>query len=67
MQKKSEIEMEKARVLKVTRALIRLKHSLQADIELNNVLPERAEEFDLALQNGELKTISDGLNEILEA
>jgi len=66
MQKKSEIEMERAKILKVTRNLIRLKHSLQADKELNDILPERLIEFDRALQDGELLGLPDGLEDLLE-
>lgn len=52
--KKSKIEMERDRIMKITRALIRLKHSLNADEEINEVLPDRLSEFDKALQRGEL-------------
>lgn len=68
MRKKTEVEMERWKIMKSYRTLIRLKHSLNADVELNDVLPDRLSEFDTALQNGELKTITDGLkNEILES
>ncbi len=58
MYKKSEIEMERHKIMKITRSLIRLKHSLAADEELNNVLPDRLLEFDRALQSGELLTLA---------
>lgn len=54
MIKKSPIEMERARIIRVTRTLVRLKHSLRADEEINELLPERLEEFDNSLQLGEL-------------
>lgn len=57
MYKKSEIEMERHRIMKITRSLIRLKHSLAADEELNAVLPDRLIEFDKALQSGELLSL----------
>lgn len=60
MNKKSPIEMERHRLLKVTRALIRLKHSLDADIELNDVLPDKIQEFDAALQSGQLLGLPEG-------
>lgn len=60
MIKKTPIEMERHRMLKVTRALIRLKHSLAADVELNEVLPDRLTEFDIALQQGQLLGLPDG-------
>lgn len=60
MIKKTPIEMERAKIIKVTRSLIRLKHSLAADEELNNVLPDRVAEFDIALQSGQLVGLPDG-------
>lgn len=63
MLKKTPIEMERHRIAKVTRSLIRLKHSLRADEEINNILPESLEEFDQALNTGELKQISESLYE----
>lgn len=60
MNKKSSIEMERARTIKITRALIRLKHSLAADEEINEVLPDRLVEFDKALQTGQLVGLPDG-------
>ena len=68
MQKKSDIEMERARVIKISRTLIRLKHSLQADQEINDTLPQTVLEFDSALQSGELRTLDAKLLEtILES
>lgn len=57
MIKKSEIEMERARTIKITRSLIRLKHSLAADKEINDILPDRLIEFEKAVQDGELLTL----------
>ena len=54
MLKKSQTEMERAKAIKITRTLIRLKHSLAADEEINEVLPDRLLQFDAALQSGEL-------------
>lgn len=65
MKKKTDIEMERARVAKITRAAIRLKHSLRADEELNNVLPDTLADFDAALQSGELKRLYAGLSDLL--
>ena len=68
MQQKSDIEMERAKINKIVRTLVRLKHSLNADEELNRVLPPKLQEFDTALQNGELKTTHTKLlEEILES
>lgn len=55
MKKKTPAEMERAKIAKATRSLIRLKHSLAADEEINAVLPDTLEEFEAALARGELK------------
>lgn len=55
MRKKSELEMERARIVKITRSMIRLKHSLRADEEINAVLPDTIREFDEGLQAGDLQ------------
>jgi hypothetical protein len=57
--------MERDKIAKVTRTLIRLKHSLAADVEINNTLPDTLTEFDTALQQGELKALQIELKEIL--
>lgn len=58
MYRKSDIEMERAKIIKLSRTLVRLKHSWQADEELNDVLPATLEEFDAALNSGQLKTLT---------
>ena len=58
MSNKTEIEMARLAIAKVTRAEIRLKHSLMADAELNEVLPERLASFDLALQQGTIPELA---------
>lgn len=65
MIKKSDIEMERYKISKVLRTLIRLKYSLRADEELNNTLPNTLEEFDSAIQSGELKGLYSGIANIL--
>lgn len=65
MKKKSPEEMERAKVAKATRGLIRLKHSLAADEEINAVLPDTLEEFDAALQRGELRGLVAGLGDVI--
>jgi len=66
MIKKSEIEMERASLIKTTRTLLRLKASLSFDKELNDILPDQLEEFDAGIQSGELRTLSiDLLKELL--
>lgn len=66
MQRKSEVEMERARIAKVTRSLIRLKHSLKADEELNNLLPDTLKEFDDSVQAGKLLRLYPNLDSLLE-
>ena len=65
MHKKNEIEMERQRIAKITRSLIRLKHSLLADQELNNILPDTLIEFDRGLQSGELLQLRPTVNDLL--
>lgn len=65
MRKKTTAEVQKAKITKATRTLIRLKHSLAADEEINAVLPDTLEEFDAAYANGELKQLKAGLNDVL--
>ena len=57
--------MEKAKITKAARTLIRLKHSLAADEEINAVLPDTLAEFDEALAKGELKELRAGLTDII--
>lgn len=65
MRKKTPAEMEKFKAAKAARTLIRLKHSLRADEEINAVLPDTLDEFEAALANGELKSLKAGLNDVL--
>lgn len=54
MNKKSPAEMERARIIKITRTLARLKASLAADEEINEILPDRLAQFDKSLNEGQL-------------
>lgn len=65
MRKKTPAEMEKARIAKATRTLVRLKHSLAADEELNAILPDTLAEYDEALARGELRELKAGLVDAL--
>jgi len=62
---KTEIEQSKAEMTKVARAMVRLKHTLAADRELNEVLPRIEKEFDKRVQRGELPGAVD-LEEIIQ-
>jgi len=55
--------MERQKVTKATRTLIRLKHSLAADEEINNILPDTLDEFDDAIANGKLLELKADLAE----
>ncbi len=65
MHKKSKAEMERAKITKATKMLVRLKHSLAADEEINDVLPDRLEDFDAALQVGVIKRLTTSLDDVL--
>lgn len=55
---KSEIDIARANIAKVTRAEIRLKHSILAEGEINQVLAERLRAFDRALQDGVIQSLA---------
>jgi hypothetical protein len=57
----TEYERERKKLIKAVRSTVRLKHSLNADDELNEVLPQILGEFDKAIAAGkpfELATLS---------
>lgn len=58
MRKKTDAELKRTQLQKTARTLIRLKHSLAADEEINAVLPDTLEQFDEALARGELKELA---------
>lgn len=49
----TELELEKAAMLKAVRTAVRLKHALAADRELNEVLPKIENAINLAIASGE--------------
>mgnify|MGYP001602987762 CR=1 FL=1 len=51
---RTEVEMARAQLLKAARSAVRLKHSLVADDELNEVLPVLEASFDLSVAHGVL-------------
>ena len=59
--------MERARIVKVSRTAIRLRHSLAADEELNEKLPATLAAFDTKLANGELSELEVDWNEVARA
>lgn len=50
--------MARAAIAKITRAEIRLKHSLLAEQEINEVLAQRLRDFDRALQDGVILSLA---------
>lgn len=64
MRAKDDIELELARVLKMYRAAIRLKHALDADEECNRVLPRVEAEFYKAVEEGKPFQLKGSLLEI---
>lgn len=50
---KDPVEVELAAVVKTVRTNVRLKHSLAADRELNEVVPEIEKAFYAAVQKGQ--------------
>lgn len=54
MAAKTDTEVARAALLKAIRTAVRLRHSLEADAELNSVLDEAAKSFDQKVLRGEL-------------
>lgn len=65
MKRKTDEELRRAAVAKTTRTLVRLKHSLAADEELNAILPDTLEEFDAALAAGDVKDARQAIDDVL--
>lgn len=64
MQRKTDAEMARQATAKAVRTLVRLKHSLKADQEINDALPDTLSEFDEALSKGELKNVVASLEDV---
>jgi hypothetical protein len=66
LKKKTPAELKRAQIAKAQRTLIRLKHSLAADEEINAVLPDTLDEFDEALARGEFRELGEAkLDDVL--
>jgi len=61
---KSELEQSVANHRKVARTVIRLKHAIAADEELNRVMPVLERRLDSMLQDGRIVPLT--VDEILE-
>jgi hypothetical protein len=55
---KDDIDLRRQALLKTARAAVRLKHSLAADAELNDLIPELERRFDAYVQRGELPEVA---------
>jgi len=53
MIQKGELEQQRANLLKAARNAIRLKHSIAADVEINERLPDLERQINAALHAGE--------------
>jgi hypothetical protein len=58
---KDDIALRKAALLKAARSAVRLKHSIAADYELNNVLPALESSFDADVLRGILPEVAESL------
>ena len=63
MNQKDDIELRRAALLKAARSAVRLRHSLAADAELNERLPELERAFNTAVSNGDLPDVARMLRE----
>ena len=57
MTAKTDIEMARFALAKATKNEIRFRHQLNADIEINDVLPRRLADFDKTVQQGTLPSM----------
>lgn len=60
MIKLTPAEMDKKDALKVSRSAIRLRHSINADHEINDVIPDLENKIDQAMTGGPRLQISVG-------
>lgn len=60
MNQLTELEQQKRSAIKALRSAIRLKHSLAADAEINEKLPEFEQQIDAALASGQPLELAPG-------
>jgi hypothetical protein len=56
---KDDTDLARANTIKIIRAAVRLKHSINADIELNDVLPLAMLKFEAAVKRQQLPAPAD--------
>lgn len=63
MTPKDDIELRKRALFKAARSAVRLRHSLEADAELNDLLPRLERAFDKRVARGNLPDVAVMLRE----
>lgn len=63
MTPKDDIELRKRALFKAARSAVRLRHSLEADAELNDLLPRLERAFDKRVARGNLPDVAAMLRE----
>lgn len=63
MTPKDDIELRKRALFKAARSAVRLRHSLEADAELNDLIPALERIFDSAVSRGTLPEVAVMLRE----
>lgn len=58
MTPKDDIDLRRAALFKAARSAVRLRHSLEADAELNLLLPELDKKFNSAVSRGVLPEVA---------
>ena len=56
---KAEVDQERANMLKSLRAFVRLRHSINADNELNVLLPKAEAIYNAAINRGKVLSIAE--------
>jgi len=65
--RRSEIQQAKHDMVKLLRNAIRTRHAIEADRELNEILPQAEEMFDAAVRRGRLPEPKDFVSKVLKA
>lgn len=66
MRRKSDVEMKRKAIEKIIRTNIRLKHSLKADMELNEKLTDVLEAFDERVLKGQMPKLELAVSDLLK-
>lgn len=63
MSPKDDIELRRRALFKAARSAVRLRHSLEADAELNELIPRLERDFESAVSRGRLPEVAVLLRE----